>query len=85
LREQGFNDGRFGGSVGRLRIVGLRVVNQADGRVPSAGQAFGRYGILFLLLIPCGIPAIICAATLGSHPLRQGWHDRAASTMVLRG
>ena len=74
----------WGRTLGK-RIVGLRVVNQADGRMPSSGQAFGRYGILFLLLIPCGIPAIVCAATLGSHPLRQGWHDRAASTMVLRG
>ncbi len=73
----------WGRTLGK-RIVGLRVVNQADGRMPSSGQALGRYGILFLLLIPCGIPAIICAATLGSHPLRQGWHDRAASTMVLR-
>jgi uncharacterized RDD family membrane protein YckC len=73
----------WGRTLGK-RIVGLRVVNQADGRRPSAGQALGRYGIIFLTFLPCGIPAIINAATLGNHPLRQGWHDRAASTLVVR-
>ncbi len=74
----------LGGRTLGMRIVGIKVVRAADGSVPSWGQAFGRYGLLFVMLLPCGIPALICAATLGNDPQHRGWHDRAAGTLVVR-
>jgi uncharacterized RDD family membrane protein YckC len=64
--------------------VGIRLASARDGGEPSVGQLFGRYGILFLMLLPCAIPAIVNAFLIGGDPQRQGWHDKAAGTLVLR-
>ncbi|MEQ6902273.1 RDD family protein [Nocardioides sp. YIM 152588] len=70
-----------GVTLGKL-CVGLRVVGE-DGRVPGWGKAFGRQALLYLMILPCDIPAIICAFTMRSEPRNRGWHDRAAGTVVI--
>ena len=76
----------WGATLGK-RIVGLRVVNQADGGPVSFNYAAVR------ALIPSAaglIPVIGMAAPIVIymraffHPLRKGWHDQAAGTIVVR-
>ena len=69
----------LGGTLGQ-RLLGLRVVDAATGRRIGIGRAIGRYiGYLissFALLI-----GLIWAAF---DPRKQGWHDKIASTFVVR-
>ena len=76
----------WGATLGK-RIVGLRVVNQTDGGPVSFNYAAVR------ALIPSAaglIPVIGMAAPIVIymraffHPLRKGWHDQAAGTIVVR-
>jgi len=70
---------RWGHSLGQ-RLCGLRVVDAANGERISTGRAIGRYvGILvssWVLYI-----GLIWAAF---DPRKQGWHDKMASTFVVR-
>jgi uncharacterized RDD family membrane protein YckC len=69
----------FGGTLGQ-RMLGLHVVDAATGGRIGIGRAIGRYiGYLisaFVLLI-----GLIWAAF---DPRKQGWHDKMASTFVVR-
>jgi uncharacterized RDD family membrane protein YckC len=69
----------FGGTLGQ-RMLGLHVVDAATGGQIGIGRAIGRYiGYLisaFVLLI-----GLIWAAF---DPRKQGWHDKMASTFVVR-
>jgi uncharacterized RDD family membrane protein YckC len=69
----------LGATLGQ-KVLGLRVVNAATGQNISIGRAIGRYfGYLisaFVLLI-----GLIWAAF---DPRKQGWHDKIASTFVVR-
>ena len=69
----------FGATLGQ-RMLGLHVVDAATGGKIGLGRAIGRYiGYLisaFVLLI-----GLIWAAF---DPRKQGWHDKMASTFVVR-
>jgi len=76
----------WGATVGK-RIVGIRVVNQVDGGPVSFNYAAVR------ALIPSAaglIPVVGIAAPIVIymraffHPLRKGWHDQAAGTIVVK-
>jgi uncharacterized RDD family membrane protein YckC len=77
-----------GQSVGKM-AVGLRVARLSNGRNPDVGQAVIRFLLSWALLyIPVpGLslfgPIAVLAST-AMHPLRRGWHDRAAGTIVVR-
>ena len=76
----------WGATIGK-RLLGLRVVNQADGGLVALNSAAMR------ALIPAAaglIPVIGMAAPIVIymraffHPLRKGWHDQAAGTIVVK-
>jgi uncharacterized RDD family membrane protein YckC len=70
---------QLGGTLGQ-RVLGLRVVDAATGTNIGLGRAVGRFvGYLissFVLSI-----GLIWAAF---DPRKQGWHDKMASTFVVR-
>lgn len=70
---------KFGGTLGQ-RLLGLHVVDAATGQNIGLGRALGRFvGYLissFVLFI-----GLIWAAF---DPRKQGWHDKMASTFVVR-
>ncbi|MFD7027051.1 RDD family protein, partial [Streptomyces sp. NPDC059917] len=67
---------RWGRTVGK-KLFGIRVLSVATRRPPSFAAALRRW-LVFALL---GLPALRC---LGDRTRRQGWHDRAAGTYVVR-
>ena len=75
-----------GQTVGK-RVLGIKVVRVTDGALPDWTASIVRYVLpvvpvlvpvpgVFLLSIVVYLVAIV-------HPLRQGWHDRAAGTIVV--
>lgn len=72
-----------GVTLGKL-MLGLQTVRDSDGALPGWGKAFGRYGLLYLMNMPCYIPSVICAVFMRDDMKTQGWHDRAAGTVVIR-
>jgi uncharacterized RDD family membrane protein YckC len=77
----------WGQTVGK-RVLGIKVVRITDGALPDWTASIVRYVLpvvpvlipvpgLFLLSIVIYLVAIV-------HPLRQGWHDRAAGTIVVK-
>ncbi|MFT4287307.1 RDD family protein [Nocardioides sp.] len=73
-----------GGSLGKL-MVGIAIVDADTGRPIGWGRAFVRQLVLALLAAPCGIGLLIQPFVIPGHPRRQGWHDRAVNTVVVRG
>jgi len=69
----------FGGTLGQ-RMLGLRVVDAATGRNIGIGRAIGRY-IGYLISAAVLLIGLIWAAF---DPRKQGWHDKMASTFVVR-
>ncbi|MEU3353624.1 RDD family protein [Streptomyces sp. NPDC037389] len=73
----------YGGTLGK-RVCGLRVARVSDGQKLSLGAAFGRWAVYqFIGLVPFGglINALSC---LWDKPLRQCFHDKAASSVVVK-
>ena len=76
-----------GQTIGK-RVLGIKVVRVTDGALPDWTAAVVRYVLPVVpSLIPVpGVvlltPVIFLVAIV--HPLRQGWHDRAAGTIVIR-
>ncbi|CAN5740369.1 hypothetical protein BH24ACT3_BH24ACT3_13430 [soil metagenome] len=74
-----------GQTLGKMALR-IRVARVADAQVPTPTQA----GIRFLLPSVIGaIPyisllALVVYASALWNPLKQGWHDRAAGTIVLK-
>ena len=68
-----------GGTIGQ-RLLKLRVVDATTGANISMGKAFLRYVGLIIAAIPCylGLLWVIW------DPRKQGWHDKMASTFVVR-
>jgi uncharacterized RDD family membrane protein YckC len=68
------------------RWLGLRVGMLADGAVPGTGASLLRATVLWL-------PALLCCyciwwiaialSIVASRPYKQGWHDKAAKTVVV--
>ena len=76
----------YGFTVGK-RIVGIKVVNRADGGRVSWTYAAVRALIpTAVQLVPAIGPGLALAVYLRAvfHPLRQGIHDAAAGTIVVR-
>jgi uncharacterized RDD family membrane protein YckC len=66
-------------------MLGTRVVGMDGADRLGFGVALGRQLLLGLMgLFFFGIPALVCAITMGNEPLKRGWHDRASGTMVIR-
>ncbi len=76
-----------GQTVGK-RVLGIKVVRVTDGALPDWTAAVVRY---VLPVVPVLIPvpgvfllSIVIYLVAIVHPLRQGWHDRAAGTIVVK-
>ena len=75
-----------GQTIGK-RAVGLRVVSQVDGGSVSLNYAAVRslIPVVAMLLPVIGFAgSVIVYMRAFFHPLRKGWHDQAAGTIVVR-
>jgi uncharacterized RDD family membrane protein YckC len=77
----------WGQTIGK-RVLGIKVVRSTDGALPDWTASIVRYVLpLLAALVPVPILnallwlVVYLVAIL--HPLRQGWHDRAAGTVVV--
>ncbi len=70
---------KFGGTLGQ-RMLGLHVVDAATGQNIGLGRAIGRY-IGYLISVFAIYIGLIWVAF---DPRKQGWHDKIASTFVVR-
>lgn len=64
--------------------VSIRVVRADTGALPGWGAAAGRWvipAVAYLLLV---IPGLLVHASLLWNDRRQGWHDKAAKTVVVK-
>ncbi|WP_419554061.1 RDD family protein [Candidatus Poriferisodalis sp.] len=69
------------------RMTGIKVINAAHGGVPGWGKAVGRWlipGLVLLIPIVGWLLAILCYVSLTWDRVYQGWHDKAAGTLVVR-
>ncbi|MFE9608571.1 RDD family protein [Streptomyces sp. NPDC006012] len=73
-----------GATLGKL-AVGIRVVKVDTGRKPGIGSSLIRYIIPGIGSFVCGIGALIVYLSpfWDKSGRQQGWHDKAASTMVV--
>ena len=76
-----------GQTVGK-RVLGIKVVRVTDGGLPDWTASVVRY---VLPVVPVLIPvpgvfllSVVIYLVAIVHPLRQGWHDRAAGTIVVK-
>ncbi|MDE0138803.1 MAG: RDD family protein [bacterium] len=65
-----------GRTIGK-RVVAIEVVGADQGGVPGWGSSVGRILILTITSILCFISILVSDS-------RQGWHDRATGTMVVK-
>ncbi|MEE1939428.1 RDD family protein [Streptomyces sp. TRM 70361] len=74
-----------GATVGKMAL-GLKVVKEADGRLPGVGGSFIRYIIPMVGAFLCYIGAILVYLSpfFDNSGKLQGWHDRAAGTVVIK-
>ncbi len=71
---------RFLGTPGKI-VTNLKIVDSSTGRKMSVGQAIGRY----FAYIPATLPLGLGLIWIGIDPKKQGWHDKIAGTVVIRG
>jgi uncharacterized RDD family membrane protein YckC len=60
--------------------IGARIVDAQTGARPSTAQFIGRYLAYYVSTILFGLGFI----WVGIDPRKQGWHDKLASTVVVR-
>jgi uncharacterized RDD family membrane protein YckC len=70
---------KFGATLGQ-RMLGLHVVDAATGRNIGVGRAIGR----FVGYVISGIALDIGFIWVAFDARKQGWHDKIASTFVVR-
>jgi uncharacterized RDD family membrane protein YckC len=70
---------QFGGTLGQ-RMLGLHVVDAATGRNIGIGRAIGR----FVGYVISGFALDIGFIWVAFDARKQGWHDKIASTFVVR-
>jgi uncharacterized RDD family membrane protein YckC len=70
---------KLGGTLGQ-RMLGLHVVDAATGQNIGIGRSLGRFLGYVISIIPLYIGLIWAAF----DPRKQGWHDKIASTFVVR-
>ncbi|MHA7961956.1 RDD family protein [Streptomyces sp. L500] len=73
----------YGGTFGK-RICGLRVARVADGQNLSLGAAFGRWAVYQVSSFVPGGGLVNTLSCLWDKPLRRCFHDRAASSVVVK-
>ena len=76
----------WGQTLGK-RMTGIKVVGAAHGGLPGWGKAVGRWlipGLVSLIPIVGWLLAILCYVSLTWDRVYQGWHDKAAGTLVVR-
>lgn len=61
--------------------VGLKIVDAQSGGKPSTGQLIGRYFGYYVSMIPLMLGIIWVAF----DSRKQGWHDKLAGTLVVKG
>lgn len=74
-----------GQTLGKM-LLRLQVVRRSDGAAPSPGESVVRFFPWLWLLVPLSIGQllwIVMYLTAIPNRRRQGWHDRAASTLVV--
>ncbi|QFU20556.1 RDD family protein [Shewanella eurypsychrophilus] len=71
---------RYLGTPGKM-FTKLRVVDAETGNKLTLAQALGRYFGYILAMLPCFIGLI----WIGLDEKKQGWHDKLANTVVVRG
>lgn len=74
-----------GATFGKMAL-GLRVVKETDGQVPGVGGGFIRYIIPVVGAFLCGIGQLLVYLSpfFDNSGKLQGWHDRAAGTVVIK-
>lgn len=77
--------GLVGATLGKM-AVGIRVVKADTGQKPGLGSAFIRWIIPVVGSFACGIGELIVFLSpfWDKSGRQQGWHDKAASTMVVQ-
>jgi uncharacterized RDD family membrane protein YckC len=70
---------KFGGTLGQ-RMLGLHVVDAATGQNIGIGRAIGR----FIGYVISALALDIGLIWVAFDPRKQGWHDKIASTFVVR-
>ena len=76
-----------GQTVGKM-VMSIRVARADNGDLPGWGKATGRWALPWLMgLIPLigWIGALLTYLSLTWDDRRQGWHDKAAGTVVTEG
>lgn len=74
-----------GATLGKM-IMGLRVLRESTGQVPGVGSGFIRYIIPVAGALLCYIGALLVYLSpfFDNSGKLQGWHDRAAGTIVIK-
>jgi uncharacterized RDD family membrane protein YckC len=74
-----------GQTVGKMAL-GLRVVREADGRLPDAPAAVLRWVIQLVGYFVCGVGLLLVWVSPFFDGTRrfQGWHDKVAKTLVIQ-
>jgi uncharacterized RDD family membrane protein YckC len=62
-------------------LLSLRIVDASTGGKMSVGQAIGRY----FAYIPSMLVIFLGFFWIGWDSRKQGWHDKLAGTLVVRG
>ncbi|EGX55313.1 hypothetical protein SZN_33521 [Streptomyces zinciresistens K42] len=77
--------GLVGATLGKM-AVGLRVVKADTGQKPGMGSAFIRWIIPIVGSLACGIGQLLVYLSpfWDKSGRQQGWHDKAAGTMVVQ-
>jgi uncharacterized RDD family membrane protein YckC len=76
----------YGQTLGK-RLLRIQVVDVGTGRPPDLGGATIRYLVPAVPSLVPGVGGVIGLLVYASalwSPARQGWHDRAAGTVVVR-
>ena len=65
-------------------MTGVKVVRADNGMVPGWGVSIIRWIIQFIAYLMLFLPGLLTHASLLWDDRRQGWHDKAASTLVVK-
>ncbi|GLW71380.1 RDD family protein [Kitasatospora phosalacinea] len=74
-----------GATVGKMAL-GLRVVRENNGQHPGLGAGFVRFLIPWVGYLACGLGMLLVWVSpfFDNSGKLQGWHDRAAGTLVVK-
>ena len=69
------------------RMTGIKIINAAHGGVPGWGKSVGRWvipGLISLIPLAGLLLAVLCYVSATWDRVYQGWHDKAAGTLVVK-